>query len=116
LTPAFRLALKSIIHTVGPSYVDGLQGEPEVLANCYRSVLRMAALTNVASVGIPAISCGARGFPIDEAAQIAVKTLQEELPALGPIAVTLVSFNARVHSALRRALVAGSGEYATGGG
>lgn len=113
LTPGFDLQARHVIHTVGLCYVGGEQGEPEVLANCYRSVLRLARLANLRSLAIPALGCGARRFPIDEAATIAVRTLREELVRSEGLEVTLVAFNAFVNTALKRCL-GGSGEHVRG--
>jgi O-acetyl-ADP-ribose deacetylase len=112
LTPGFGLATRNVIHTVAPVYVSGEQGEPDILANCYRSALRLAVLANLKSVAFAALGCGARAFPIDEAAAIAVATVRDESArnVNGP-AVTLVAFNGLVHGALRRALAQGSGEH-----
>ncbi len=73
ITTAGRLAAKHVIHTVGPIYVDGKQGEPELLASAYRKSLALAAQHGVRSLAFPSISTGAYGFPILAAAPIALR-------------------------------------------
>jgi O-acetyl-ADP-ribose deacetylase len=75
LTKAYRLPAKFVIHAVGPRYRDGRHGEPELLASCYTESLKLAAANNVRSIAFPAISCGIYGYPIPEAAGIAVRTV-----------------------------------------
>lgn len=76
ITPGFRLPAKFVIHTVGPVYRDGLHGEPEMLAACYRNSLALAAENNCRSIAFPCISTGVYGYPIEDAARIAVDTLR----------------------------------------
>src|SRR5204862_69761 len=76
---AYRLPARFVIHTVGPVWKGGKQHEPEILANCYRSSLQLAVENRIKSIAFPAISCGAYGYPIPEAAQIAVKTTRDFL-------------------------------------
>ena len=77
LTTAGRLACRHVIHTVGPVWSGGDRGEAERLASCYRASLVLAAAHGIASIAFPSISTGAYGYPVDEAAQIALGTLQE---------------------------------------
>lgn len=72
ITPGFRLPAKFVIHTVGPVYRDGRHGEPEKLANCYRNSLAIAVENGCKSVAFPCISTGVYGYPIEDAAEIAV--------------------------------------------
>ncbi len=74
-TPGFRLKARWIIHAVGPVWHGGFQGEPELLASCYRRSLEVADELGVRSVAFPAISTGAYGYPKNDAARIAVATL-----------------------------------------
>lgn len=74
LTQGYRLPAKYVIHAVGPVYRDGHHGEPELLASCYRASLALAVQHGIASIAFPAISCGIYGYPIPEAARIAVHT------------------------------------------
>lgn len=73
ITRGYRLPAKHVIHTVGPVWNGGDRGEADLLAACYRNSLGLAAANAVRSIAFPAISCGAYGFPIDQAAEIAVR-------------------------------------------
>lgn len=79
-TTAGRLPSKYVIHTVGPVWRGGGQGEPETLARCYRSSLQVADELGLASIAFPAISTGIYGYPMDAAALVAMTTLRDELP------------------------------------
>jgi O-acetyl-ADP-ribose deacetylase (regulator of RNase III) len=70
-----RLAARWVIHTVGPIYRDGKHGEAELLASAYRNSLRLAGKRGIRSVAFPSISTGAYGYPVAEAARIALTTL-----------------------------------------
>jgi O-acetyl-ADP-ribose deacetylase (regulator of RNase III) len=72
LTKGYRLPAKFIIHTVGPVWAGGAQGEAEALASCYRRSLEAAAQQGVASIAFPGISTGVYGYPKDQAAKIAI--------------------------------------------
>ena len=101
LTRGYRLPARFVIHVVGPVWRGGSRGEPELLASCYRAIVRIASENQFETVAIPAISCGAYRFPVDRAAQIAVRTLKEESISLR---VLLVARDAAVEEALRAAL------------
>jgi O-acetyl-ADP-ribose deacetylase (regulator of RNase III) len=75
ITKGYRLPAKFVIHAVGPRYHDGKHGEPELLASCYRESLKLAVANGVRSIAFPAISCGIYGYPIPDAAGIAVRTV-----------------------------------------
>ena len=79
ITRGYRLPARFVIHTVGPIWRGGTHGEPETLANCYRNSLQVAVENGIKTIAFPAISCGAYGYPLLEAAQIAVKTTREFL-------------------------------------
>ncbi len=81
ITPSFRLPAKFVIHTVGPVYRDGLHGEPEKLAACYRNSLALAAENGCKSIAFPCISTGIYGYPIEDAAKIAVREVKAFLAA-----------------------------------
>jgi O-acetyl-ADP-ribose deacetylase (regulator of RNase III) len=79
ITRGYRLPAQFVIHTVGPVWHGGKRGESETLANCYRNSLQIAVENGIKTIAFPAISCGAFGYPIEKAAQIAVKTTREFL-------------------------------------
>jgi O-acetyl-ADP-ribose deacetylase (regulator of RNase III) len=78
-TSAGDLPAKYVFHAVGPVYRDGKHGEPELLASCYRKCLEIAEQRGVESVSFPAISAGVYGYPIQEAARIAVGEVKSHL-------------------------------------
>src|SRR6266566_1801191 len=85
ITRGYRLPARFVIHTVGPIWKGGKHGEPETLANCYRNSLELAAENGIKTIAFPAISCGAYGYPIQAAAQIALKTTREFLASTDKI-------------------------------
>jgi len=78
LTLGYRLPAKYVIHTVGPVWRGGRAGEPELLASCYRESLRRARENGVHTIAFPAVSCGVYGYPLVQAAAIALATVIEE--------------------------------------
>ena len=78
-TSAGKLPAKYVFHAVGPVYRDGRHGEPELLASCYRTALGMAEERGAESISFPAISAGVYGYPIEEAAAIAVREVKAHL-------------------------------------
>lgn len=77
LTPGFRLPARHVIHTVGPIWFGGGQGEAELLERCYSRCLEIAGLAGLRSIAFPAISTGAYGYPRDAAAEIAVGAVRD---------------------------------------
>ena len=77
VTKGYNLPAENIIHTVGPVWRGGDNGEPEQLASCYRESLARAEEIGARSVGIPAISTGIYGYPLDQAASVAVETIRQ---------------------------------------
>jgi O-acetyl-ADP-ribose deacetylase (regulator of RNase III) len=73
ITKGYQLPAKHVIHTVGPVWSGGKRGEPELLASCYRESLELAASHQLKSIAFPAISCGAYGYPLEQAVKIAVR-------------------------------------------
>jgi O-acetyl-ADP-ribose deacetylase len=105
LTRGYRLPARFVIHTVGPVWMDGRRGEPQILANCYRNSLQLAVKNRIKMIAFPAISCGAYGYPIREAARIAVDTTREFLTTDAKIdKVTFVLLTEDVYEAYRRLL------------
>ena len=107
ITRGYKLPAKYVIHTVGPVWRGGTHGEPELLASCYRNSLRLAAEHGVRSIAFPAISCGAYGYPVDQAAKIAVR---ECAKARDLDRIVLVCFGSDVCDALERSLRRNSGQ------
>ena len=79
ITTGGRLAAKHVIHTVGPIYHGGDHGEAETLASCHREAIRLADENGLGSLSFPAISTGAYGYPVSEAAGIAISSAAEAL-------------------------------------
>ena len=79
ITPSFRLPSRFVIHTVGPVWHGGNDGEPELLASCYRNSLTLARQLQVRSIGFPSISTGVYRYPKNEAARIAVREVKHFL-------------------------------------
>ena len=104
ITPGFRLPARYVIHAVGPVWRGGGSGEGELLASAYRASLRLAAEYALDAVAFPAISCGAYGYPLDEAAGIAVHEVRTFEAQSSPRRVIFVCFDERVESAFRRTL------------
>lgn len=106
ITRGYRLPARHVIHTVGPVWRGGTNGEPDLLASCYRSSLHLALENGVSTIAFPAISCGIYGYPIDEAARIAVAEVRAFL-AERPESierVLFVCFGDEVSGAYERAL------------
>jgi O-acetyl-ADP-ribose deacetylase len=105
ITRGYRLPARFVIHTVGPVWRGGQRQEPEILANCYRSSLQLAVENELKTIAFPAISCGAYGYPIPEAAQIAVKTTRNFLATVDKIdKVIFVLWGEDTYDAYRKAL------------
>jgi O-acetyl-ADP-ribose deacetylase (regulator of RNase III) len=79
ITTGGRLAAQHVIHTVGPIYRGGERGEAETLASCHRESVRLADEHGLSSLAFPAISTGAYGYPVDQAAPIAINATIEAL-------------------------------------
>ena len=101
-TPGFRLPARWIIHTVGPRWHGGGEGEADALASCYRRSLEVADELGARTVAFPAISTGIYGYPAEDAAAVAVATLRGAPTDVE--VVTLVAFDDRTLSLYRRLL------------
>ncbi|HET6409266.1 MAG TPA: O-acetyl-ADP-ribose deacetylase [Chthoniobacteraceae bacterium] len=77
ITAGYGLAARFVIHTVGPVWRGGVEGESELLASCYRRSLSLASERGLRSIAFPSISTGIYGYPIAEAAKLAVKTVRD---------------------------------------
>lgn len=94
ITAGFNLPADYIIHTVGPIYRDGTQGEATLLAACYENSLKLADENELETIAFSAISTGVYGYPIEEASAIAIDTVKQVLPTLSSVRnVILVVFN-----------------------
>jgi O-acetyl-ADP-ribose deacetylase (regulator of RNase III) len=84
ITKGYRLPARYVIHAVGPVWRGGYNGEPELLASCYRTSLQLAVKYGIRTIAFPAISCGIFGYPVQEAALIAVQEVKNFLNADKP--------------------------------
>jgi O-acetyl-ADP-ribose deacetylase len=102
-TPGFRLPARWIIHAVGPVWHGGDAGEPDHLASAYRRSLAVADELGARSVAFPAISTGIYGWPMDDGARIAIRTVREA--AAAPVTeVRFVLFDDQAYKAFETAL------------
>ena len=108
ITRGYRLPASYVIHTVGPVWHGGTQGEGALLAACYRNSMALARAHGVRSIAFPAISCGVYGYPLEPATAIAVREVVAALPAMPALErVIFACFGARaraVYDAALRAL------------
>lgn len=105
LTPGFLLPARYVIHTVGPVWRDGRHGEPELLASCYRSALRLAQESGLHSIAFPTISAGIYAYPLGEACTVAVREARRHQQAQPlPARIVLCAFSEAAQAAYRAAL------------
>lgn len=105
VTGAGDLPAKWVIHAVGPRYRDGRHGEPELLASAYRVAMARANEVGAKSVTLPAISAGIYGYPLEEAARIAVESVGRALEGDTTVErATFVLFSTGTYEAFARAL------------
>lgn len=105
ITTAGNLKARYVIHTVGPIYRNGNTGEPETLKNAYLNSLKLAEKRGIKTIAFPSISTGAYGYPVNEAAEIAMKTVVEFLHTNETIKeVRFVLFREDIFSAYKKAL------------
>ena len=100
ITKGYRLPAKFVIHTVGPVWRGGDEGEADLLASCYRSSLALARENKCASVAFPAISCGVYGYPLTDAARVSLAAVRMDLQEHDdPGLVRWVMFDAATYDA-----------------
>ena len=105
ITTAGRMKARHVIHTVGPIWHGGASREAELLSSAYRESLKLAAANNLASIAFPSISTGAYGYPVDEAARLAIKTVASFLTKTSSIKeVVFVLFDDHTYAAYAAAL------------
>jgi O-acetyl-ADP-ribose deacetylase len=105
ITRGYRLPAPFVIHTVGPIWRGGERGEAQILAKCHRNSLQLAVANEIKTIAFPAISCGAYGYPIQEAAQVALTTTRKFLASAENISrVSFVLWGEDVYDAYRRLL------------
>ena len=109
ITPGFHLPARHVIHTVGPIWRGGRQGEAALLAACYRNSLQLAEEHELEGVAFPAISCGIYGYPHTEAASIAIAELRRPRPADSSLRRLLLVPFGRDMAELYQRLLAGGG-------
>lgn len=108
ITKAYRLPCQYIIHTVGPVWNGGSYNEDELLANCYRNSLQLAAAYKIRRIAFPSISTGIYAFPVERAAKIATRTVQQYLKENQDLldVVLWVLFDDRTEAVYREAIEA----------
>lgn len=105
ITRGYGLPARHIIHTVGPVWHGGDQGEAELLARCYRKSLQLAVDHGLKSIAFPAISCGVYGYPVDQAADIATGEVVGFTRENGHLEkVIFVAFGSDMYETLQKAL------------
>ena len=105
ITKGYKLKARHVIHTVGPVYHSAGKTAPQLLARCYRRSLEVASENKLKSVAFPSISTGAYGYPLEEAAPIAIKTVIDYLKGHPDIQlVRFVLFGKEAYQAYEKAL------------
>jgi O-acetyl-ADP-ribose deacetylase len=105
ITRGYRLPARHVIHTVGPVWQGGQQGEPERLAACYRNSLELAVANGVSTIAFPGISTGVYGYPLEAATRLAMTTVRDCLARMPSIEeVRFVTFGAQATEAAERVL------------
>lgn len=93
LTKGYNLPARFVIHTVGPVWHGGNRGEPELLQSAYRRCFDLAREQGITSIAFPAISCGVYGYPLQDAAQIALTVAREAADSENFKRIILVQFS-----------------------
>ena len=102
ITLGFDLPARYVIHTVGPIWQGGDQGEADALASCYRQSIGLAREYGLTSIAFPAISCGVYGYPPEQAARVALSAVHD-MSDEPPINITLCCFDTRMATVWRAA-------------
>ena len=104
ITRAYALPARHVVHTVGPIYRGGAHGEADLLRSAYESSIALALAHQARSIAFPAISCGIYGYPVQEAAEIALGVSLERLRAQpGLVAIRFVLFNEPIYRVFAQA-------------
>ncbi len=104
ITPGYKLPARFVIHTVGPIWSGGNKAESQLLESCYQSSLELAHQHAIETIAFPAISSGVYAYPVDQAAQIALRSLNKGLQVFTGIReVICVCFNTQVLTAYQQA-------------
>ncbi|HEX5795761.1 MAG TPA: O-acetyl-ADP-ribose deacetylase [Geminicoccaceae bacterium] len=105
ITKGYQLPARYVIHTVGPVWQSGSQGEPEILAPCYRKSLELAAANGVRTIAFPGISTGVYGYPLEAATRVALTTVKRCLADLPGIEeIRFVTFGEQATAVAERVL------------
>ncbi len=102
LTEGYQLPASFILHTVGPVWQGGRQNEANLLESCYLACLHIAEENKFQSLAFPAISCGVYGYPIDEASEIAMRTVMQQCPFRHINKIIFACFNLETYEALNQ--------------
>lgn len=105
ITKGYELPSRHVIHTVGPVYNNGKQGESEKLKQCYENSLEVAAENKIKTIAFPAISTGIYHYPLEEAVRIAIKTVKDKLEEYDEIEkVVFVAFDDKTYGVYEKEL------------
>ncbi len=115
LTPGFRLPARFVIHTVGPVWHGGGAGEAALLASCYRRSIELAVEAGARTLAFPAISTGIYGYPVEQAARVAVAAVREAVAAQDVVQEVIFCCFSAADRAVYAALLEGEGGGEGGG-
>ena len=107
ITRGYRLPARHVIHTVGPVWHGGSQGEPKLLAACYRNSLELAVANGIRTIAFPGISTGIYGYPLEPATRLAMTTVRDCLATMLSIQeIRFVTFGDQATAVAERVLTA----------
>jgi len=105
MTAGYQLPARHVIHAVGPVWRGGSANEADLLASCYRNSILLAEQHKLKSIAFPAISCGIYGYPVDQAASIAIESTLQTLHQCEHVELVIFTcFGAEVEAALKQAV------------